>query len=251
MFMDEMKKSFSDRPTQLAHYLPLFFDQLRELNFHLPAPNSRRSHFAATDVDALGDFVAGLRVPLESAEMSGLLGNPWSVASLRSDEGRNAFALKWFLDPRGDHGCGDALLTYILAHIGLTLPGRFPAKPSGRCSVAVEECPDGDRASRVDIQIDDSAFFIVVEVKIGAPEQPRQLERYCDVAAARAAGARPWAVIFLTVDGRQPTTAAKYVANVVPLSWSEVGSALRRVSRAAPLIPRFLATTFAAHIASL
>jgi PD-(D/E)XK nuclease superfamily len=94
--------------------------------------------------------------------------------------------LRWFLDTNGDHGCGDALLTYVLGRVGSKLDDRFPAKPSTRCTVVVEECPDGDRASRVNVQADDPGFFLVIEVKIDAPEQPRQLERYCDIASARA-----------------------------------------------------------------
>ena len=247
VFMETIQKCFAGNSAQLAINISSLFDELRGLSFASP-PARHYEYFEKGDITVLSNFVDGLRETIESIEVSGLLGNPWSAASLRRDEVRNASVLRWFLDPTGSHGCGEALLNYILARVGSKLTGQFPTKPSARCSVAVEECPDGDRSSRVDVQIDDPTFFLVVEVKIDAPEQPRQVERYCDIAAARAAGTRPWAVVFLTTSGREPSTAARHIDKVVPISWSEIASTLRRAARVVPPIPRYLAITFAAHI---
>lgn len=248
--MDEVRPYFADGSVHRANDLPFLFDKLRGLSVDLRFPEQRNAYFTHSDVVALGDFGSKLRDSMESVEISGLLGDPWSAASLRRNEVRNASVLRWFLDPNGGHGCGAALLTYVLERAASKLAGHFPTSPSARCSVAVEECPDGDRASRVDIQIDDPAFFLLVEVKINASEQPRQVERYCNIAADRA-GTRPWAVVFLTTDGRAPETAADHITSVVPVSWREIASALRRATRTASPIPRFLASTFAAHIAKL
>lgn len=249
--MREVRSKLSADPTLLGNGVATLFNELRGLSFGAIEPSERPSRHPTLAVDALGNFLEGLRAPFESLEKSGLLGNPWAAASLRRDEVRSASVLRWFLDPNGGHGCGDFLLSHVLRRIAENLSAPFPAKPSARCAVAVEECPDGDRSSRVDIQVDDATFFLLIEVKIDAPEQPRQVERYCEVAAARAAGGRPWAVAFLTIDGRQAETAGDHIARVVPISWREMASTLRRATRTAPPIPRFLAATFAAHITSL
>jgi hypothetical protein len=139
----------------------------------------------------------------------------------------------------------------LLLRVAGTLSDGFPERPSTSCSVSVEECPEGDRASRVDIQADDPAFFLVVEVKIDASEQPDQVARYCEIAAARAANTRPWALVFLTVDGRPPTTAGPWADRVVSVSWAQLAGSLRRTARSLAPIPSFLATSFANHISSL
>lgn len=149
--MDKVQQCFTSNPSQWADDLPFLFDKLRSLSFGLGAPVHERISFTQEEIAALSGLMDKVRVPFASLEASGLLANPWSAASLRRDEVRNASVLRWFLDPNGGHGCGDALLTYVLGRVGPKLDNLFPAKPSARCTVAVEECPDGDRASRVDI----------------------------------------------------------------------------------------------------
>ena len=249
--MDGMRQCFEGNSPLLADDLRVLFDKLRGLSFCLDAPAHHRIDFAEAEVAGLDDFLGRLRTPFESLEMSGLFANPWEPASLRRDEVRNASVLRWFLDPNGGHGCGDHLLAHVLGRVASDVDACFPAKPSLACTVVVEECPDGDRASRVDIQIDDPTFFLVIEVKIGATEQPRQLERYCDIAAARAGSTRPWAVVFLTTDRRATRTAGNHINKVASMSWSELAAALRRASRDTPPVPEFLATSFASHIANL
>jgi PD-(D/E)XK nuclease superfamily len=142
-------------------------------------------------------------------------------------------------------------LADLLGRIGRSLPGGFPNRPSANCLLSVEECPDGDRASRVDIQADDPAFYLVIEIKIDASEQPGQVARYCDLAAARAANVRPWAVVFLTIDGRPPATAGDWADRVVAVSWTQVAASLRQTARRAAPVPHFLAASFATHISNL
>jgi hypothetical protein len=192
-----------------------------------------------------------LRSPMEALERSGAFADPWVAAGLKRDEVKNALALRWFLDPKGNHGCDAGLLRYVLQRAGLEPSDQDAAGRWARCRVSVEECLSGDRTSRVDIQIDDPAFFVVVEVKIDAPEQPRQLERYCDLAAARAGSGRPWAVVFLTTSGRAPSTGGTRSVEIVSISWKDLAAGLRRAVRDAPLVPRFLATSFAKHMATM
>lgn len=203
------------------------------------------------ETNVLVDFFAHARQPFEAITASGLLSNPWVMAGLRRDEVRNAAVLGWFLDPRGNHGYGGTILADLLARVSRILPGGFPVQASSGCLVSVEECPDGDRANRVDIQIDDQNFFLIMEVKIDALEQSEQIERYCNIAAARVASGRPWAVAFLTIDGRASKTAGDYGERVAAVSWEQLASSFRQVARDAASVPRFLATSFANHISNL
>jgi len=256
-FFADLHRVFGNRDAILAERLPIMLDALRGLNFGRAGPPSCRTHLGVGHANDLSRLLGDLEVPLAASQDAGLFGNPWAAAALRRDEVRNASVLAWFLDPRGGHGCGDALLVFLLDRIRGRLPG-FPERQSLRCDVTVEDYPDGSIANRVDIQVDDPAFVIIVEVKIGAPEQPGQLERYCRVAAERACG-RPWAVVFLTPEGRAPLTAGERGGRIITLAWSAVAAALRRTvtparrvadGRAPAAVPRFLATTFASHITS-
>lgn len=203
------------------------------------------------ETSALIDFFARARQPFEAIKASGLLCNPWAVAGLKQDEVRNAAALGWFLDPRGNHGYGDTVLASLLVRVASVLPGGFPVQPSLGCLVAVEECPDGDRTNRVDIQIDDPNFFLIIEVKINAGEQSAQIERYGNIATARTASCRPWAVVFLTINGKTSKTAGNHSGRVVSMSWNQLAASLRHLARNAAPVPRFLAASFANHISNL
>ena len=251
----EMRPCFAGTLSDWPDGLAILFDKLRGLTFGIGVPANQHFYFAQAEIAALDGLMTRLRNPVRCLEKSAFFADPWAVASLRRDEVRNASVLRWFLDPVGDHGCGDALLTYLLRRIKSCQDHRFPArpfpeKPSARCTVAVEECPDGDLACRVDIQIDDDEFYVIVEVKIDATEQPRQLERYCNVAAARA-GSCPWAVVFLTANGRAPVTAGIHTGKVVLIRWKDLAAALRSATRVSQPVPRFLATSFATHLTSL
>lgn len=249
--MDDMRQCFAGNPPRFGDDLAGLFDNLRGLSFGPDAPAHRRIDFAKAEVAGLGDLLERLRTPFEFLEVSGLFASPWEAASLRRDEVRNASVLRWFLDPNGGHGCGEHLLAYVLGRVASDVDSRFPAKPSLACTVVVEECPDGDQASRVDIQIDDPSFFLIIEVKIDAIEQQRQLERYGDIAAARTGSTRPWAVVFLTPDRRASRTAGNHAAKVVSVSWRELAAVLRRAARNIRPVPEFLATSFAVHMANL
>lgn len=250
-FFSQVRPYFTEISYDLAGALARLFDNLRTLQSGPEANTHPPLALLPTDNVALSDLFNNLRAPMISVEAAGLFGNPWTAAMLRRDEVRIASILSWFLDPNGGHGCGASLLMYILGRAASALRDGFPVAPSTGCIVSTEVCPDGDRENRVDIQVDDTRFFLVIEVKIDAPEQPRQLERYCEIAASRAARARHWAVIFLTIDGRAPVTVTNHAASIVPLAWKDLASALRHASQTASQTPRFLASSFATFISKL
>lgn len=232
-------------PDGFADRLPALLDALRNCRFGGPEGKGQALRPDPASLDAM---LLELRGPMAKVEAAG---DPWKASGLRRDEVRNSSVLAWFLDPKGGHGLGDAPLRALLAKVGRKLP--FPDAPSRACVVMVEDCPDGSRASRVDVTIDDPGrFFLGIEVKIDAPEQPEQLERYCRIAEARACDGRPWAVAFLTPTGRKPSTAGEG-ENVVPTSWSDVAAFLRTAAAAVrrdhrKAVAHHLAKSFAAHV---
>jgi hypothetical protein len=204
----------------IADRLQIMMDALREFTFDAGTP---QASFPRPDPNALVSMLGELRASMSAIEE---IGNPWVVAGLRRDELRNSAVLAWFLDPSGGHGLGDSALRAVLQKVAQCVP-LMPNSASQACLVTVEDSPDGLRASRVDVAIDDPGrFFLGIEVKIDAPEQPGQVERYCSVAEARACDGRPWAVAFLTPTGRMPTTAGR-ARNVITISWAEIAAALR------------------------
>lgn len=211
-----------------------------------PGPIAIRSDKPAAE--SLRKLLDDLKSPLERRFEAGLVGSPWQAAGLGRNEIRNSSVLAWFLDPRGRHGNGDRLLRWFLERLSYVADERFPCCPTRTCSVAVESWPTGAASDRVDIEVDDPFFFFIIEVKIDAPEQPEQIRRYCEAAEARAFR-RPWAVVFLTPAGTNPSSAASS-ERVVPISWMEVAEGIRQCASAGTYSPvrHFLAKSFARHV---
>jgi hypothetical protein len=254
-FFADLRHCLAGEESPLTVGLPNFLDALRDCSFGGQEQSSKPVLLGPGELAALPRLLEMLEQPIKVAEGAGLFGNPWTAAALHRNEVRNARVLAWFLNPKGGHGCGDALLIALLDQIGRHMPGGFPDRPGPSCAVSVEEYPDGLNRSRVDIQIDDPAFFVIIEVKIDASEQPGQLERYCQIADERTLGMRKWAVVFLTKDRNPPIQQGDRSALIVPIAWATIAASLRRAAhsrssgRCAPLgVPRFLANSFATHI---
>jgi hypothetical protein len=174
------------------------------------------------------------------------------------DEVRNTAVLAWLLDPAGDHGLGDVLLGALMEHVHRTQK-QIPAAPSGRVNVVREARLNDDGSNRVDIELRSSspggAFYLLIEAKIGAPEGVGQIARYAE-AAMLAAGGLPWAIVYLTTDGRTSRTVTGPAGSrVFPLSWRELARILlRSLDRMAHTNPAFqgfsfrLAETYLHHV---
>ena len=115
-----------------------------------------------------------------------------------------------FLNPRGTHGIGDVFLTLFLRQPviadylkrqGFPKDDGFHGWDSlGSAIVVTEEAfPEG----RCDIAIHWRGWCIVIENKIYAGDQARQLERYAK--AVRRTGEKP-IVLYLTLDGHSAGT---------------------------------------------
>ncbi|UVO07469.1 PD-(D/E)XK nuclease family protein [Pectobacterium polonicum] len=188
--------------TALVDWLPTFFKQWPQGIANTgKAPENKIN----IDPDQLKHFFSNLAEPLKAVQHRSLSFDPWNIAGLKRNEVRNSAVLAWLLNPEGTHGFGALPLNTLLKSIRTSENTIFPPAFERYCRVDVETIPNGDSSNRVDIEIDAGNFFLLIEVKIDAYEQNRQIARYCQDAEKRAGG-RPWAVVFLTPHGGKPVS---------------------------------------------
>ena len=184
-----------------------------------------------------------VQAPILAAQQQGLAVNVWQTAGLKNDEVRHSKVLKWFLDCRGDHGQGNAILLHLLKE--LPLLEKYQPK---RYFTTEECCPLGNQESRVDIEIDADEFLLFIEIKINAMEGRDQLQRYIDIAQSKAKN-RDWLIVYLTRDGKLPE---KYNAhkNLQGMSWIEISKILFKYVKNVDVNNRsaWLVKQFADHI---
>lgn len=229
-FGDYAKTRNTPEKKPLSEWLPSFFDSFSAFRAQLEIPKTKH---VTIDPGSLASFLASLEKPLIAAREAALNFDLWDIAGLETKEIRNAAVLAWLLNPRGSHGLGsttlNSVLTFVESHYSSFFNNDFPIEPGQYCQVRKELNPNNEMGDRVDIEIDSQNFYLIVEVKIYAPEQPDQLERYCQLAAERA-GKRPWAVIFITPQGKRATSAGQYAnsGQIIPVSWKKLAFVLEK-----------------------
>ena len=208
--------------SSLVEWLPEFFYQWPK-NIEWTREKNRTINI---NTEELAEFLSQLSEPLKVVQHRSLSFDPWEVAGLGRKEVRNTAVLSWLLDPEGTHGFGRLPLQAFLRAIRHNR-NDIPEDYLNYCRVQVETNPTGDNTNRIDIEIDADNFFLLIEVKIDAYEQPEQVARYCCDARLRAMS-RPWAVIFLTPHGGKPLTCGlDFKPEYVPcISWRHLASAL-------------------------
>lgn len=221
------KEGYSD-DTSLADWLPTFFQQWSDYSSGL---NTQEKRPVTIDTGQLADFFSKLKEPLQAVSHRSLSFDPWKVAGLERKEVDNTALLAWLLSPQETHGFGRKPLHALLQSIQSGGAISFPTDFEKWCQVQTETCPNGDQRNRVDLEIDADNFFLLIEAKIGAPEQERQIDRYCEEAIKRA-GTRPWRIIFLTSSGYNPITCSpENEPFISSLSWRGLATALETAMR--------------------
>ncbi len=182
-------------------------------------------------------FFKSIQEPIEIARESGMFFDPWAVVGLGRKEVRNSAVLSWILDPHGSHGMGSVAVNALLMRIPSTYfdldKTKSPVETLKSCKVTAEHTNFGVAASsvekttkRFDIKIDSEDYYLVIEVKIDAPEGKDQMKLYAGMCQD-AAKKRPWAMIFLTPSGMESKTSGEEFSHkVFPLSWSEIAFVL-------------------------
>ncbi|BDL20622.1 MULTISPECIES: PD-(D/E)XK nuclease family protein [Enterobacteriaceae] len=206
----------------LVDWLPKFFQQWPK-NQEWTREKDKKIN---VDTVQLAEFFNQLSDPLKVLQHRSLSFDPWEVAGLKRREVRNSAVLAWLLDPEGTHGFGRLPLQAFLRTIRRNRKD-IPEDYRNYCRVQVETNPTGDNTNRVDVEINADNFFLLIEVKIDAYEQPEQVARYCSDAKVRAMS-RPWAVVFLTPHGGKPLTCgAHFKPEDVPcISWRSLATTL-------------------------
>ncbi|MFA6173651.1 MAG: PD-(D/E)XK nuclease family protein [Kiritimatiellales bacterium] len=121
--------------------------------------------------------------------------------------------LEHLLNPNGTHDCDGLFLDLFLKAVGLS---GLDAK---RCKHVENERVTG-KFGNIDIYLEFEDAILVIENKIYAGDQPKQLQRYFEYAKQRNKGSVH--VLYLTLDGHEPSQDSR--------GYLEEGSGYRRIS---------------------
>jgi hypothetical protein len=238
-----------------------FFNRLRSASFEPLTSELPKPQLSPIDEDSLGGFIKRLYSPLQNLRAAGRLCNPWQAARVGRDEVRNTAVLSWLLDPAGDHGLGGLLLSALLARVH-QIQDHIPDAAAGSVRVTREAVLGDDGANRVDIEVRchdvHKPFYLLIEAKVGAREGAMQIPRYIALAQA-GAGALPWAILYLTLHGRDARRVDDCdYSQVLALSWKDLARlllrALRNMEPSQPAFQGFsyqLAETYLRHVRAL
>lgn len=131
--------------------------------------------------------------------------NVFNILGLWSEEVRlHSSFLAELLNPNGNHGMGDAFLGQFLQ---LVIEGRSNYIQSNKVSPEIVERYIGpnteDEGGRLDIIIEDGNHAIIIENKIYAVDQKRQLLRYDNYGKKHFRYSDNYYLVYLTLDGHE------------------------------------------------
>ena len=156
--------------------------------------------------------------------------NLFSILNIERYELKHSALIANLLDPKGSHGCGDAFLRAFF-EIALkeraypfedcTLPHSYTEYYTGPIA--------GDTGGRIDILVKSSRYGLIIENKIYAGDQDKQLTRY-DNYGKETFGADGYLLVYLTLygcDASKESTATKSAEEVAYLRLSYAEDILR------------------------
>ena len=152
--------------------------------------------------------------------------NLFSILRIEGSELKHSALIANLLDPKGSHGCGDA---FLRAFFEIALKER--AYPFEECTLphSYTEYYTGpiadDTGGRIDILVKSSHYGLIIENKIYAGDQDKQLTRY-DNYGKETFGADGYLLVYLTLygcDASKESTATKSAEEVgyLRLSYAE------------------------------
>ena len=152
--------------------------------------------------------------------------NLFSILSIERYELKHSALIANLLDPKGSHGCGDA---FLRAFFEIALKGT--AYPFEECTLPHSYTEyytgpiAGDTGGRIDILVTSSDYGLIIENKIYAGDQDKQLTRY-DNYGKETFGAGGYLLVYLTLygyDASKESTATKSAEEVgyLRLSYAE------------------------------
>ena len=134
----------------------------------------------------------------EIEQITGENFNIFKTLGLQRNESCHSRVIKMLLDPKGDHEQGDLFLKLFFERM---LPARFSSVNLQSAKVEIEYSME---FGRPDIFIHNDDFGVIIENKIDAEDQDRQIERYAKFLFKRFGENNNIHLIYLTPDGRDP-----------------------------------------------
>lgn len=152
--------------------------------------------------------------------------NLFSILRIEDSELKHSALIANLLAPKGSHGCGDA---FLRAFFEIALKGT--AYPFESCTLPDSDTEyytgpiAGDTGGRIDILVKSSRYGLIIENKIYAGDQDKQLTRY-DNYGKETFGADGYHLVYLTLygcDASKESTATKSAEEVgyLRLSYAE------------------------------
>ena len=128
--------------------------------------------------------------------------NLFSILSIERYELKHSALIANLLDPKGSHGCGDA---FLRAFFEIALKDAYPFEECTLPHSYTEHYTGpiaGDTGGRIDILVKSSQYGLIIENKIYAGDQDRQLTRY-DNYGKTTFGAGRYLLVYLTLFGSE------------------------------------------------
>lgn len=164
--------------------------------------------------------------------------NLFSILSIERYELKHSALIANLLDPEGSHGCGDAFLRafFEIALKGTAYPFEDCTLPHSYTEYYTGPIA-GDTGGRIDILVKSSHYGLIIENKIYAGDQDKQLTRY-DNYGKETFGADGYLLVYLTLygyDASKESTATKSAEEVGYLRLSYAEDILRWLEQCARL----------------
>lgn len=164
--------------------------------------------------------------------------NLFSILSIERYELKHSALIANLLDPKGSHGYGDAFLRafFEIALKGTAYPFEDCTLPHSYTEYYTGPIV-GDTGGRIDILVKSSQYGLIMENKIYAGDQDKQLTRY-DNYGKEIFGADGYLLVYLTLygyDASKESTATKSAEEVGYLRLSYAEDILRWLEQCARL----------------
>ena len=164
--------------------------------------------------------------------------NLFSILNIERYELKHSALIANLLDPKGSHGCGDAFLRafFEIALKGTAYPFEDCTLPHSYTEYYTGPIA-GDTGGRIDILVKSSHYGLIIENKIYAGDQDKQLTRY-DNYGKETFGADGYLLVYLTLygyDASKESTATKSAEEVGYLRLSYAEDILRWLEQCARL----------------
>jgi len=129
--------------------------------------------------------------------------NLFSILRIEGSELKHSALIANLLDPKGSHGCGYA---FLRAFFEIALKGTaYPFENSTPLDSRTEHYTGpiaGDTGGRIDILVESSHYGLIIENKIYAGDQDKQLTRY-DNYGKTTFGTGRYLLVYLTLFGSE------------------------------------------------